>query len=138
MVFEPDEHTALNHYAWTRDRLLIVTLADVASRVEIVTPGSWQREPVAGHPGRDQHRHRRRRRHRRRVLPRLQRIRHAVAAACAAPVTGNSTQIKSAPAFFDAENITVTQYFVASKDGTSIPYFVVRPDRRATVPAPPC
>ena len=81
MVFEPDEHTCLHQYAWTRDRLLLVTLADVASRVEIVTPGTWQREPVAGHPGRHQHRDRRRRRHRRRKLPGLQRIRHAVAAA---------------------------------------------------------
>ena len=50
VVFEPDEHTALNHYAWTRDRLLMVTLADVASRVEIVTPPSWQRTPVPGIP----------------------------------------------------------------------------------------
>ena len=50
VVFSPDEHTALNHYSWTRDRLVIVTLADVASRVEIVTPGGWQREPLAGIP----------------------------------------------------------------------------------------
>ena len=40
VVFEPDEHTCLNHYAWTRDQLVVVTLADVASRVEIVTPGT--------------------------------------------------------------------------------------------------
>lgn len=40
VVFEPDEHTALYQYAWTRDRLLIVTLADVASRVEIATPAA--------------------------------------------------------------------------------------------------
>ena len=33
VVFEPDEHTCLHQYSWTRDRLLIVTLADVASRV---------------------------------------------------------------------------------------------------------
>src|SRR3954462_3687391 len=50
VVFEPDAHTALNHYAWTRDKLLVVTLADVASRVEIITPGSWQAEPVSGIP----------------------------------------------------------------------------------------
>ena len=50
VVFEPDEHTALYHYAWTKDRLLIVTLADVASRVEIATPGTWRREPVSGIP----------------------------------------------------------------------------------------
>ena len=41
---------------------------------------------------------------------------------------GQLDQVKSAPAFFDAENITVTQNFVTSKDGTSIPYFVVRPN----------
>lgn len=126
VVFEPDEHTALNHYAWTEDRLLIVSLADVASRVEIVTPGDWRREPVAGIP----------------------------AATNTVVVSADDTgdeffldssgfdspsrlmrgtddgkleQIKSAPGFFDAENISVTQNFATSQDGTSIPYFVVRP-----------
>ncbi len=126
IVFEPDEHTALNHYAWTKDRLLIVSLADVASRVEIVTPGDWRREAVSGIP----------------------------AATNTVVVSADDTgdeffldssgfdspsrlmrgtddgqleQIKSAPAFFDAENISVTQNFVTSQDGTSIPYFVVRP-----------
>ncbi|BCO54189.1 MULTISPECIES: prolyl oligopeptidase family serine peptidase [Mycobacterium avium complex (MAC)] len=164
VVFEPDEHTALNHYAWTRDRLVIVSLVDVASRVEIVTPSrpsgddplrpapprlrssrasgddplrpapprlrssraSWRREPVAGIP----------------------------AATNTVVVSADDTgdeffldssgfdtpsrlmrgtddealeQLKSAPAFFDAENISVTQNFVKSKDGTPIPYFVVRP-----------
>ena len=28
----------------------LVTLVDVASRVELVTPGSWKREPIAGIP----------------------------------------------------------------------------------------
>ena len=50
IVFEPDAHTSLNHYAWTRDKLVMVTLVDVASRVEIVTPGSWQAERVPGIP----------------------------------------------------------------------------------------
>ena len=50
MVFEPDDHTSLNHYAWTRDKLVIVTLADVVSRVQTVTPGSWAAEPVPGIP----------------------------------------------------------------------------------------
>jgi prolyl oligopeptidase len=50
VVFEPDAHTGLNHYAWTRDRLMIVTLADVASRVEVVKPGSWYREQVTDVP----------------------------------------------------------------------------------------
>jgi prolyl oligopeptidase len=126
IIFEPDAHTCLHQYAWTRDRLLLVTLADVASRIEIVTPGTWQREPISGIPAATN------------------------TVIVAADDTGDEffldssgfvspsrllrgtggeqlDQIKSAPAFFDAENITVAQHFVASKDATLIPYFVVRP-----------
>ena len=134
IVFEPDEHTCMHQYAWTRDRLLLVTLADVASRVEIVTPGTWQREPVSGIPAATN------------------------TAIVAADDTGDEffldssgfdapsqllrgtgperlDRIKSAPAFFDAENINVKQFFVPSKDGTSIPYFVVG-SRDAAGPGP--
>ncbi|WP_155763813.1 prolyl oligopeptidase family serine peptidase [Mycobacterium asiaticum] len=130
VVFEPDEHTCLYHYAWIRDRLLLVSLADVASRVEIVTPGSWQRESIPGLP------------------PSTNTV--IVAADDTGeeffldssgftapsrllrgtdPGTGavELEEIKSAPSFFDAENIAVAQYFATSKDGTSVPYFVVRP-----------
>ena len=125
VVFEPDEHTCLEHYAWTRDQLVLVTLVDVASRVEIVTPGSWQAEPVPGIPDNtntvivdvDELR--------RRNLPGLQRFRHAVAAAVRARRVANSRRSSGAPAFFDADDIDVTQHFVTSDDGTSIPYFVV-------------
>lgn len=134
VVFEPDEHTCLYHYAWTRDRLLIVSLADVASRVEIVTPGTWQREPLPGLP---------------------ESTNTVIAAAddtgdeffldssgFTAPSrllrgTGSDElePIKAAPSFFDAENISVEQHFVTSQDGTSVPYFVVRPTGTAG-PAP--
>ncbi|WP_109370845.1 prolyl oligopeptidase family serine peptidase [Mycolicibacter arupensis] len=126
VVFEPDAHTALNHYAWTRDRLVLVTLHDVASRVEIVTPGDWTRRPVDAVPANTNT-----------VIAaaddtgdeifldssgfdRPSRLLHG-------PVDGPLTEIKSAPAFFDAEGLTVNQYFATSKDGTAIPYFVVRP-----------
>jgi len=127
VVFEPDEHTALYQYVWTRDRLLVVTLADVASRIEIATPGSWRREPLSGIP------------------PATNTV--VVAAddtgdeffldssgfdrpsrLLRGTVGGRLEQIKSAPDFFDTENIVVAQYFATSNDGTSIPYFVVRPD----------
>jgi prolyl oligopeptidase len=134
VVFEPDKHTCLHQSAWTRDRLLLVTLADVASRVEVVTPGTWQREAVSGIPAATN------------------------TVVVAADHTGDEffldssgfdqpsrllrgtdaeslEQIKSAPAFFDAENLDVQQYFVASKDGTKIPYFVVRL-RDASAPGP--
>ncbi|WP_293322457.1 prolyl oligopeptidase family serine peptidase [Mycobacterium sp.] len=128
VVFEPDDHTALNHYAWTKDRLLIVTLADVASRVEVVTPGLWRREPLPGIPDATNT-----------VIAaaddhgdeffldssgftRASRLMRGTG-------DGRLELIKSAPTFFDAENISVAQHFVASQDGTPIPYFVVRPGR---------
>jgi prolyl oligopeptidase len=134
VVFEPDAHTSLLHYAWTRDRLVVVTLADVASRVEIVTPGTWQRRPVTDVP------------------PNTNTVIVAAddtgdeifldSGGFTAPsrllhgaVEGPLQQIKSAPAFFDADGMTVAQHFATSKDGTLIPYFVVRP-RDATGPGP--
>jgi prolyl oligopeptidase len=124
VVFEPDAHTSLGQYAWTRDRLVVVTRVDVASRVQVVTPGSWDAEPVQGVPdntdtvisatdefsneiflysdGFD-------------TPPRLL---HGTAGE---PVH----VIKSAPAMFDADDIVVAQNFATSADGTSIPYFVV-------------
>lgn len=132
VVFEPDAHTALHHYAWTRDRLVMVTLADVASRVEIVTPGSWERRTVTDVPANTNT-----------VVAAADdtgdeifldssgfdtpsRLLHGAAG-------GPLQQIKSAPAFFDSEKLAVSQHFVDSKDGTAIPYFVVRP-REATGP----
>jgi prolyl oligopeptidase len=32
-------------------------------------------------------------------------------------------EIKSSPAFFDADDLVVTQHFTASADGTRVPYF---------------
>jgi prolyl oligopeptidase len=124
IIFEPDEHTCLHQYAWTRDRLLLVTLADVASRVEIVTPGTWQREPISGIPAATNT-----------VIVAADDMGDEFfldSSGFDAPsqlLRGTGPErldrIKSAPAFFDAENIEVKQFFVPSEDGTSIPYFVV-------------
>ncbi|MGY4710756.1 prolyl oligopeptidase family serine peptidase [Mycolicibacterium sp. CBM1] len=122
VVFEPDAHTCLHQYSWTRDRLLLVTLADVASRVEIVTPGSWTREPVpdlgdntvivaADDTGDeiflDSSDF---------ITP--SRLLHGV-------IGGELTEIRRAPSFFDAADLEVAQYFATSDDGTAVPYFVV-------------
>ena len=124
VVLEPDEHTCLESYVWTRDRLILTTLVDVASRIEIVTPGSWVREPVTGLPPNT----------------------NTVVVDCDpygdeifldssgfdspsrlwwGHVGGELTEIKSAPGFFDASDIKVSQHFATSADGTKIPYFVV-------------
>ena len=127
------QHTSLNHYAWTRDRLVIVTLVDVASRVEIVTPdlrvttrcarlrracdrhgAAGERQPVTDVPA------------------------NTNTVIVAADDTGDEIfldsssfdtpsrllhgsvgeplrQVKSAPAFFDAANVGVTQHFATSQ-----------------------
>ncbi|WP_319437154.1 prolyl oligopeptidase family serine peptidase [Mycobacterium sp. RTGN5] len=134
VVFEPDDHTSLHQYAWTRDRLLLVTLVDVASRVEIVTPGTWTREPVPGLgnneiPGRSAPARRNT------VIVATDddgdeifldssdfitpsRLLHGTAG-------GELSEIKRAPSFFDAADLEVSQHFATSDDGTAIPYFVV-------------
>ena len=134
VVFQPDDHTSLHHYAWTRDKLIIVTLADVVSRAHTVTPGTWATAPVPDIPDNtniaivdtdelgDE------------VFLDLSgfttpsRLVHG-------PVEGPLEQIKAAPAFFDAEDVTVTQHFAKSMDGTAIPYFVVG-HRDTSDPAP--
>jgi prolyl oligopeptidase len=134
VIFEPDQHTSLLQYAWTRDRLVVVSLADVASRVEIVTPGDWQRRPVPDVPANTNT-----------VIAAADDTGDEIFLDSSGFVTPSRLlhgaveepleQIKSAPAFFDAENIAVAQHFVTSQDGTSIPYFVVGP-RDATGPGP--
>jgi prolyl oligopeptidase len=124
VVFEPDEHTSLDTWAWTRDRLVLVTLRDVATHVELVTPGSWQREPIPGVPPNATT-----------VVVDVDEYGDEIfldSSGFDSPsrllwghAGGEVTEIKSAPAFFDASDIEVNQYFVASADGTMIPYFVV-------------
>ena len=124
VVFEPDAHTSLESYSWTRDRLILLTLADVASRLEIATPGTWEREPVAGIPPNTHT-----------VIVDVDAYGDEIfvdSSGFTAPsrlLWGHAgqplTEIKSAPAFFDASDLEVSQHFVASDDGTMIPYFVV-------------
>ncbi len=37
MIYEPDEHTSLSSVQWTKEKLILITLRDVASHVEVVT-----------------------------------------------------------------------------------------------------
>ena len=134
VVFEPDEHTSLHHYAWTRDKLIVVTLADVASRVEVVTPQTWTATAVPGIPENTNT-----------IVVDTDDLGDEIfvdssgfdtpSRLLRGPAEGPLEEIKSAPAFFDAENITVTQHFATSKDGTAIPYFVVG-QRDSERPAP--
>jgi prolyl oligopeptidase len=41
--------------------------------------------------------------------------------------TGNADVLKTMPTFFDASKDVIEQHFATSKDGTKVPYFMVRP-----------
>lgn len=124
VVFEPDAHSSLDNFAWTRDRLVLGTLVDVATHVEVVTPGTWHREPIVGLPENATT-----------VIVDTDELGDEIfldSSGFDSPsrllwghVGGELAEIKSAPAFFDAADIEVRQHFVASADGTMIPYFVV-------------
>ena len=126
-VFTPDERTCLHQYAWTRDRLVMVTLADVASRVEIVTPGTWTREPVRGAGAADAFSNT--------VIVATDHLGDEIFLDSSGFLTpsrllhgsagGELTEIKQAPEFFDSSGLEVSQFFATSDDGTAVPYFVV-------------
>jgi prolyl oligopeptidase len=134
VVFEPDERTFPQGGMWTKDQLVVLSLCDVTSRLEVITPGTWEAEPIPGVPdntvtgidgvddysneiflvsaGFDQ-------------PPRLL---HGHAG-------GPVREIKSSPARFDADDLLVSQHFTPSADGTRIPYFLVA-HRDSTGPGP--
>ncbi|MFD2420114.1 prolyl oligopeptidase family serine peptidase [Amycolatopsis pigmentata] len=127
VLFEPDAHTSLQSYDWTRDHLLLTTLSHVQTEMLVLTPErGWHREPLAGAPtksivqvlGTDPQ-------HSNEYLlfvdgfiePSKLLYGH---------VGSESATLKHEPAWFDAEGMVVDQYFAESLDGTKIPYFVVR------------
>ena len=137
MLFEPDAHTSLSYYAWTRHHLILGMLHDVRSRLAVLTPADrqWQRAALAGVPefthtdivgtdplDSDEY-----------LLsssgftqPDTLRYGH---------IGGEPEVLKRAPAFFDASGISVRQFFATSADGTAVPYFVVGPADHAAGPA---
>ncbi|MGO4441911.1 prolyl oligopeptidase family protein [Mycobacterium sp. 2YAF39] len=134
VVFEPDEHSSLENYAWTREHLVLTTLVDVSSHVELVTPATWERSAITGIPPNTNT-----------VLVDVDEYGDEMFLDSSGFDTPSQllwgragtemTCVKSAPAFFDASDIEVTQHFVASADGTEIPYFVVG-HRSSTGPGP--
>ncbi len=99
-------------------------LVDVSSHVDLVTPGTWERSAIPGIPPNTNT-----------VLVDIDEYGDEMFLDSSGFDTPSQllwgragtavTAVKSAPAFFDASDIEVTQHFVASADGTKIPYFVV-------------
>ncbi|ANN16458.1 prolyl oligopeptidase [Amycolatopsis orientalis] len=127
-LFTPDAHTSLEYWVWTHNHLLLSTLSDVRTELRVLTPSEgWRSQPLAGAPelgtaqitGTD---------------PDVSDEYLLDSSGYTQPSTlsyghvGEDVEVlKRAPAFFDSDGMTVSQYFATSEDGTKIPYFVVRP-----------
>ncbi|MFI9115467.1 prolyl oligopeptidase family protein [Streptomyces venezuelae] len=138
VLFTPDARTALAGHTWTRNHLILETMRDVSTRIEVLTPaaeGGWTREPLVG-------------------VPELS----AVSVVDTDPdesdeyfldvsgflqpstlrlgrIGAGTEVLKQAPHRFDTTGLTVGQHFATSADGTRVPYFVIGPDR-TTMPGP--
>ncbi|MEV7405200.1 prolyl oligopeptidase family serine peptidase [Streptomyces sp. NPDC091267] len=139
VLFTPDERTALAGHTWTRHHLILETMRDVSTRIEVLTPnpgGGWSRKPLAD-------------------VPALS----AVSVVDTDPdvsdeyfldvsgflqpstlhhghIGAGSEILKQAPDRFDTAGLAAEQFFATSQDGTQVPYFVIGPDRSAAGPGP--
>ena len=130
VLFTPDARTSLQGWSWTLNHLLINVLRDVSSEIRVLTPGAnrWSSSTLAAAPAY-----------------------HTVSATGVdadenddywlnvngfiQPATlqlgtvgaADVETLKSAPAFFAASGFAVEQHFVASDDGTRVPYFQISP-----------
>ncbi len=132
VLFEPTEKTSLASFAWTRNRLVLNVLDDVKNKLSVLTPSAanWKKSEFAGAPAlgtigvdavdsdesdsvwmtvTDY------------LTPTTLMLAEAGGPASAVEV------LKTMPAFFDSSKEAVEQHFATSKDGTKVPYFLVRP-----------
>ena len=125
VLFEPTPRTALQNWSATRNAIVLDVLDNVQSRVWIMTPAdnSWRRQEVALPSwGRECKAGRSLRiRSGLHHVPGFPDAADVVSRRCRQPVE----KLKSMPAFFDASRMTVQQLEAKSRDGTSVPYFVV-------------
>ncbi|MEV0900409.1 prolyl oligopeptidase family serine peptidase [Actinoplanes sp. NPDC049802] len=127
VLFEPDARTSLQGWQWTRDHLLLVTMTDVRTRVDVLTPGfpEWSRQPLSGADGFDHTGIVETDPDNGNAYLLLSTGHLSPAALTLGTVGGPAEVIKRSPAFFAAEGLSVRQFFATSADGTRVPYFVV-------------
>ncbi|UTN98779.1 MULTISPECIES: prolyl oligopeptidase family serine peptidase [Serratia] len=127
VLFTPTAQAALSGYSGTRDHLILSIMDNVVNRLEVLTPQgkNWQRRPL-GNPG-------------------------AISTISAGGIDdetndyfltiggflqptslylgnldgGEAELLKQGPQDFDAGGYQVSQHFVASRDGTRVPYFQI-------------
>ncbi|GAA3834400.1 prolyl oligopeptidase family serine peptidase [Brevibacterium ammoniilyticum] len=141
LIFSPDAHTALRSWSWTRDHLVLELLTDVQSELLVLDPQQdFASTPLPGVPAN----------HMVGFGPvdpdddATANDFWLVSTGFLTPSTlsygnlggssdsldeasepGETTVIKTSPALFDADGLTVEQHFATSADGTRIPYFQI-------------
>jgi len=132
VLFEPDAHTSLEGWAWTRNHLIMVTLVDVKTRLHLLTPGeSWRSRPLPGAPEIGEAG----------ILDTDPDHSDEYFLSTDSPtepptlfrgvIGEDMEQLRAAPARFDAAGMRTSQFFATSADGTQVPYFVTgRPESR--------
>ncbi|HEX7804134.1 MAG TPA: prolyl oligopeptidase family serine peptidase [Pseudoxanthomonas sp.] len=132
VLFEPTDSTSLAGTTWTKNHVVLNVLDDVKNKLIVLTPsnGGWKKSDFAGAPAlgtigvgavdsddsdavwltvTDY------------LTPTTLMLAEAGGPASAVEA------LKTMPAFFDASKDVVEQHFATSKDGTKVPYFLVRP-----------
>ncbi len=129
VLFEPTESTALDAYAKTRNHVVLVILDQVKGRLAEwhFGDGTWTRRAVASpafgslgisavdHGESEEY-----------FLTHVDFLTPDSLVLARAGTDARET-LKQRPAFFDAGALAIEQLAVESRDGTRIPYFVVRP-----------
>ncbi|MFD0738813.1 prolyl oligopeptidase family protein [Lysobacter koreensis] len=132
-LFAPTQRTSLAGYTWTRNHLVLNVLEDVKNRLSVLTPnaqggaGEWKREAFVGAPtfgtlgvdavDAD---------HSDAVW--LTATDYLTPSTLALADIGQKPEVlKTMPTFFDGSAHAIEQHFATSKDGTKVPYFLVKP-----------
>ena len=129
VVFTPDEHTSLSAFTWTKQHLVVTLLNDVKSKIRVLTPlgeGGWKQSLLDGVPAVGTTSVSA-------VDPDDNDLLWMTTTDYLTPTTllmvdigQKPEKLKAMPAFFDAEGLVTEQQFATSKDGTKVPYFIVR------------
>ena len=130
VLFEPTMTTSLAGMSVTKNHVVLNVLDDVKNKLSVLTPSAtgWKRSAFVGAPSFG--------------TVSVSAVDGDDSDAVWMTVTDYLTpttlslvelgqqpeQLKSMPAFFDASGKKIEQHFATSKDGTKIPYFLVRPD----------
>ncbi|MEH6420659.1 prolyl oligopeptidase family serine peptidase [Pseudomonas sp. CGJS7] len=132
-LFAPTETTSLASAVWTRHHLILNVLDDVKYKLSVLTPtengapGEWKRSAFVGAPAfgtvavaavdNDES-----------DAVWMSASDYLTPTTLALAEVGKAPQtLKTNPTFFDASKDVIEQHFAKSKDGTRVPYFVVRP-----------